>query len=293
MAGPDEGADHRGGQAVGRRGVAVGGNDLGGIGEHHEPFTARGTVVGDRLDRSAAQLRSQALGLSDRGRGEHEGGVGSVEGAHAAQAAQHVRDVTAEHAPQHVKLIHHHVAEPHQEGVPAAVVGKQAVMEHLRVGEDHVRVAPSPGPGIRRRVAVVGGGDQTGCVEVAERAELILGERLGGEEDESCARPDRIGHGLGDGQLVAERLSRRRAGGDDDAALGAHGVDGLGLMGPETLVAQLVEPLGQSWGQGPGEWCVRGSTGGQQFGVDQALAQQLAQRVPGAGEGIGVVGEGG
>ena len=45
--------------------------------------------------------------------------------AQAAQAAEQVADVGAEHAAQHVQLVDHDVAQPHEERGPLLVVGQQ------------------------------------------------------------------------------------------------------------------------------------------------------------------------
>ena len=111
--------------------------------------------------------------------------------AHAAQAAQQVGDVAAEDAAQHVELVDHDVAQAHEEGGPARVVGQEADVQHLGVGEHHVGVAAHPRACVGRGVAVVGGGDQPGSVQLDEGAELVLGQGLGGEEQQRrrrCAR---------------------------------------------------------------------------------------------------------
>ena len=93
----------------------------------------------------------------------------------------------SEDAPQGVQLVDHDVAEPHEEGGPAGVVGEQAHVEHVGVGQQHRGVAPGPGPGVGVAVAVVAGGHDAGEVEVGQRAELVLGQRLGREEEQRGA----------------------------------------------------------------------------------------------------------
>ena len=140
----------------------------------------------------------------------------------------------AEHAPQHVELVDHDVAQAHQERGPPAVVGQHAVVQHLGVGE-HARWR-WPGPRCaprarsrRRRWRPPGRGRS----RRGEGPELVLGQRLGGEHQQRGGRPHRCADGLGDGHLVAERLARRRAGGDRHRPAGPGQVDGLGLVGPE------------------------------------------------------------
>ena len=84
-------------------------------------------------------------------------------------------------------------------------------MDHVRVGEDHVRPLADLPPLLGRSVAVVDGGLEPGNAQRGQRAELVLGERLRRVEVESAAL--RVA-----GQLVehreieGERLPRRSAG---------------------------------------------------------------------------------
>ena len=195
-------------------------------------------VVGDLGDGQAAQLGGQAPGPADGGRAEHEGRVRPVEVADPAQAAQQVGHVGAEDPPQDVELVDHHVLQPGQVGGPLGVVGQQGRVQHLGVGQQHGGLAPGPGALLGAAVAVVGGGDEAGQVELEQGAGLVLGQRLGREDAEGGAGPDRGQGGLGDGGLVAERLARRGAGGQHHRAAGPDLVDGRGLVGPQPVDAR-------------------------------------------------------
>ena len=74
----------------------------------------------------------------------------------------------AEDAPQHVQLVDHDVAQPHEERGPAGVVGEQRRRGASRGWSADVGVAPGPGPLLGGAVAVVGGGDEARHVEVGE-----------------------------------------------------------------------------------------------------------------------------
>ncbi len=127
--------------------------------------------------------------------------------------------MTAEHAPQGVELVDDDVAQAHQERGPALVVREDAHVQHLGVGQHDVGVRADPRPFVGRRVAVVGRGDEVGHQPLAEAAELVLRERLGGEHEQrgvATAGDDRVD----DRKLVTQRLARRGAGGDDDVASG-------------------------------------------------------------------------
>ena len=111
-------------------------------------------------------------------------GSDAVVRAQPPQPPQHVRDVAAEQAAQRVQLVDHHVAQAHQERGPPRVRREDARVQHLGVGEQHVGVGARPGAVVGRGVAVVGGGDQLGEEPLAEAAELVLRERLGGVHDQ-------------------------------------------------------------------------------------------------------------
>ena len=124
---------------------------------HREPTLGpRRGVVGDRLDGQAAELRRQLGRVADGRAGEAERRVGAVLRAQSPQPSQHVRDVRAEHAAQHVQLVDHHVAQPHEERRPLRVRREDADVEHLGVREQHRRVGARPRPLVGRGVAVVG-----------------------------------------------------------------------------------------------------------------------------------------
>ena len=120
------------------------------------------------------------------------------------------------------------------------------------------RVLADPGALLGAGVAVVGAGHHTGEVEGGERAELVVGQRLGGEHGERGA--GRIGSagGLRDGHLVAERLPRRGARRDDHRVAGACRLDGFDLVRPERPGQALRDGVGER----PGELGVPRRTSG-------------------------------
>ena len=248
----------------------------GGVPEGDEALAPRGGVVGDLGDRQAAELRGQASGPTDGGRAEHEGRVRAVEVADPPQPAQQVRHVGAEDPPQDVELVDHHVLQPAEVGGPLGVVGQQGRVQHLGVGQQDGRLPPGPGPLLGRGVAVVGGGDEAGQVQLEQGPGLVLGQRLGGEDAEGGAGPQGGQRGLGDGGLVAEGLARGGAGGEHHRPSGPDLVDGRGLVGPQPVDP---EPFPHEVGQGLGQVAVPGGAGGQSFEVDQAAARhQVGQR---------------
>ena len=171
----------------------------------------RGVVV-HRRDGEAGEARGQLPGVADGGRGEDEGGVGPVVGGQAAQAAQHQGDVAAEDAPVGVQFVHHHQAQVPQEAGPAGVAGEDADVEHVGVGEHRVGVAAHPGPGLLLGVAVVDRRHQFLQAQPVERGELVLGEGLGGEDQQGggpAGRPAPPRPGAPGSRATCPRRSRR------------------------------------------------------------------------------------
>ena len=105
--------------------------------------------------------------------------VRAVHGREPPQAPQDVADVRAEDAAVHVSLVDDDVLEVREHVAPAVVMGKDAKVEHVRVGEDGVRPRPHLAPLVDRRVAVVDRRAHAGHAKSGEAARLILRERLG------------------------------------------------------------------------------------------------------------------
>ncbi len=122
-----------------------------------DPPPRRGrAVLVDQLDLlQAGQPLGQLERVGDRRGGEQEARLGAVRGGDAAQAAQHVGDVRAEHPAVDVRLVDHDHGEVGEQLGPRGVVGQDAEVEHVGVGEHHVRAAADLGTRLARGVAVV------------------------------------------------------------------------------------------------------------------------------------------
>ena len=167
-------------------------------------------------------------------------GLGAVVLAQTTQPPQHVRHVAAEHPPQRVQLVDDDVAQAQEERRPARVRRQDPHVQHLGVGEHDVGVVADPRPLVERGVAVVRRGHEVGDQPLAEGAQLVLGEGLGGEDEQRRVAPT-AGDRLDDRHLVAERLARSRAGRDRDVAPVAKRVDGLSLVRPEGVDAPAAQ----------------------------------------------------
>jgi hypothetical protein len=80
--------------------------------------------------------------VRDRRGREHEPRRRPVQLAHAPQPPQHVRHVRAEDPAVDVRLVDDHELQLAEEPRPRRVVGQDPEVQHVGVGEDHVRVRP-------------------------------------------------------------------------------------------------------------------------------------------------------
>ena len=91
-------------------------------------------------------------------------------------------------------------------GAQLAVVGQYRHVQHVRVGQDQVRLAADRGARLARRVPVVDRGPQPGELQGVERARLVLGERLGRVQVQRAGprvAAQRVQHGQVEGQRLA------------------------------------------------------------------------------------------
>jgi hypothetical protein len=199
---------------------AQGDVDEGRVPEHDRLLRSRRAVVVDGGERQADEALGEGLRVGDRGRGEHELGPRTVGLAEPAQAAHHLRHVRAEHAAVHVGLVEHDVAQVVQELGPAFVARQDAGVQHVGVGQQDGGAVAYAGALRARRVAVVERGDRPRQAQRGELARLVLGERLGGVEEERPA-VGVVGEGVERGQREGQRLAAGGARGHDHvAALG-------------------------------------------------------------------------
>ena len=202
--------------------------------EHISFLTDRCPVVLDDLDIETGERGSQLPRVADCRRREDEGGTGAVVGRHSPEAPQHVGHMTPEDTAQRVQFVDHHVLQTRQERLPASVIREHADVHHVRIREDDVGVASGPPPIVGLGVAVVDRRNQLVGTEPVQASELVLGERLG-REDQERARMPIGGDGLGDGKLVDERLAGSGRRHDDGVVSRSHRPDTALLVAPEPL----------------------------------------------------------
>ncbi len=84
-------------------------------------------------------------------------GAAAVVGAEPSQAPQHVGDVAAKDAAINVQLVQHDVAQVGKKVRPVGVVGQDARVQHVGIGEEDARIFANRCAVGTRGVAVVGG----------------------------------------------------------------------------------------------------------------------------------------
>ena len=172
----------------------------------------------------AGQALGQLDRVGDRRRGQQEARLGSVGGGDPAQSPQHVGDVRAKHAAIDVGLVDDDDGQVREQLAPGGVVGEDPDVEHVGVGEDQVGAPSDLRARLARRVAVVDRGAHRSCEpERADRARLVLGERLRRVEIERARLGDRAARDVERRQVEAQRLAGGRAGGHDRRAV--HGCE--------------------------------------------------------------------
>ena len=163
-------------------------------------------------------------------------GSRAVEAGDAAEAAQHVAEMTAEDAAVGVEFVDDDVAEIFEEARPARVVREDAGVEHVGIGEDEVAFFTDGFAGVAGRVAIVGEDAEAiveAGIEVVEFGELILRQGFGGEEVEGAG----VGvfeDGVDDREVVAKGFAGGGGSDDDYIFFGVDGVCGFGLVGVGT-----------------------------------------------------------
>ena len=146
----------------------------------------------------------------------------------------------AEHAAVDVRLVDDDVREVREHVAPAVVVREDADVEHVRVREHEVRPLADLPAALGLGVAVVDRRPDARHLQLGERAQLVLRERLRRVEVERAplrlAR-ERVEHG----QVEGERLPARGAGDDGDVLAALRRLPGLELVRVELVDAARLE----------------------------------------------------
>jgi hypothetical protein len=116
-------------------------------------------------------------------------------------------------------------------------------VNHLGVCQDCVAAVTDPCALLVWGVTVVRCGLDLVNTQRAKGPKLILRQRLGREQQQRCGPTVALGRSLGDGDLITERLTRRRAGRHRNRLAISQMVDGLGLMGEELIKGQRFDNI--------------------------------------------------
>ena len=189
------------------------------------------------------------LRVGHGGRGADKARIAAVEAAQPLQTAQHVGHVAAEDAAVDVDFVHDDELQPAEERPPRRVVGQDAGVEHVGVGDEDAAGGAHGRALAARRVAVVGvdghgqpgGGDERGRLRL-----LVVGQGLGREEVEGAGvglLQQPLQHRQGVGQRLAAGCGRA----DDDVLAAPGGFDGRGLVAVERRHAPPAQRRGDAW----------------------------------------------
>ena len=102
-------------------------------------------IVVHQRDRGLDEFLGQLARVGDGGGGANKAGSRAIEATHPPQSPQHVRHVPAKDTPVGVKLIKHDVAQVAKEPRPAGMVGQDASVEHVGVGDQQTGLAADGG----------------------------------------------------------------------------------------------------------------------------------------------------
>ena len=124
--------------------------------EHEVPLSGRCAVVVDQFHRLLQDALRQIPRIAYGCRAAQESGPRAVERGNAAQAAQHVGQVRAEDAAVGMQLVDHHEAQRAQEARPLGVIGQDAGVQHVGIGDHQTTLRTHRGAQRAGSVAVEG-----------------------------------------------------------------------------------------------------------------------------------------
>ena len=222
------------------------------VDEEEELLAPRRAAFFHEFERALGEPFGQLPRVGNGRRRTDEHRVGAVMFTDAAQPAQDVCQVAAEHAAIRVQLVDDDETEVLEETRPLRVVRQDPRVQHVGVGQDHLRPRADGSPRVLRRVAVVSEDAEVEARRFVEHlrqaielGQLVLRERLGRKQVESPRRrlvQDRVE----DGDVVAERLARRGRRGHHDALTRHRVGDGGGLVRVQLGDAAAREGLDQA-----------------------------------------------
>src|SRR3990172_12501755 len=97
-----------------------------------------GPALIDQVNICSQKLLSQLFRIGDGRRAADELRLRSIETADPVQPSQDIGHMRSEHSAVRMKLINYHKSQVLKKGHPFRVVGKDARVEHVRIGNDNI-----------------------------------------------------------------------------------------------------------------------------------------------------------
>ena len=231
-----------------------------GVIEDERAGRLRRRVFADNDRRTPGQPFHHVAWISHRGRGGDEAHVFPaapfspgrkpiplVKGDHPPEAAQDIGHVRAEDAPVRVYLVQNDVTQPAPEVCPAGVVGQDAVVQHIGVGNEQPRGATNAAPGADRCIPVV----HARAIWQAQRGEpalkflaLILRQGFCWIEKKT-ARVGIVQQDLQEQHHIHQTLARRGGGDHHNVMAAEDALNGRGLVGVKGANAGVLRDRAQ------------------------------------------------
>ena len=224
----------------------------GGVPEQKLLATKGRAILLHHLDGKTDEPLGKAPRIGDGGRAQDELRRAAIPEAQSTEPAHDVRHVRAEDPPVDVSLVQHHVAQVSEQLGPALVVGQNAQVEHIRVGQHHLRPLLDLPPSVGRGITVEDIGTHRNLVatHLSEAAQLVLRQGLRRSQVQRPAGGV-CKHRFKDGQQIAEALPAGRTRGHNDMAALPHGVNRLRLVPVERMDTAPLKRRLQPLVQGP------------------------------------------
>ncbi len=222
--------------------------DYGWVVKEEDLLRGRCSVLVDQFNWALKQLFRQLPGVGNGGGTADELRPRPVEITDALYPSEHVGHVRPEDSTVGMKLVDDDVPQVLKELDPLGMVGKDARMEHIRIGDYDVPMSPNRLASILGGIPIVGEGSDGvshGIDKLLKFSHLILGERLCWEEVDSL-------NGwiaqliVEDGEVITEGFSRSRGRDHHDILSPAHCLESIALMREEPGYPPLLEGPHQS-----------------------------------------------
>ena len=199
-----------------------------------------------------------------------------MQAADPPQPSQDVGHIASEHSPVGVHIVDDHVVQVTEEVRPAIVLREDPQVQHVRIGEDDLRLLANRSALRGGRIAVVCAPRKVGQPKLGEPIGLILGQGFGRKEIQRT-RILIVRQRFQHGQVIAQRLSARGGRDDDHVRASARRGHRLDLVRVQARDALRPKRLLQHRRQRRIQLCVARRPGGNETFVDDlAIVPRLS-----------------